>query len=61
MYQQIKRPTAQLFLSVGVLFDGAFLPVSILNLDVPTIDQVSLVVKVLDTTGLKFGIRSFFT
>ena len=30
-----------------------------LNLDVPTINQVSF--GVLDTTGLKFGIRSLFT
>ena len=63
-------PTAQtpifvLFLSVGVLFDGAFFPVSILNLDVPTINQVSFGGKSLRYYGpknlnsLSFHIKSF--
>ena len=42
-----------LFLSVGVLFDGAFFPLSILNLDVPTISQVSFGGKGLRYYGPK--------
>ena len=42
-----------LFLSVGVLFDGAFFPLSILNLDVPTISQVSFGDKSLRYYGPK--------
>ena len=46
-------PISVLFLSVRVLFDGAFFPVSILNLDVPTINQVSFGGKSLRYYGPK--------